>query len=328
MRTAIVADAMPATVRRELTPRPARTLPAGAFPVPLSTLDWLLSRECPAARYVALRDLLNRPAKDIERRKARQVLVRDPFLKDALPQLRGMLPTGAPSDSSAAVDPGTSFVLLLLELGCDADVPELRHATDLLLARWQMVIVDIERGERPAVGSGFVSACRALFLLGLGDDPRLLSAADHLARRRVTSDHAGESVAADLLVLTSIAEEKRSAAVQNAISFCIERARSVELPAMSEDSAKTGIGVGDPSDLLELLRALAAAGAFRSAEVDAALTRLVARADHRARWKLERPVGVALPVPLEREGDLSRWVTLRALGVLQHFLSLTITGAP
>jgi hypothetical protein len=97
---------------------------------------------------------------------------------------------------------------------------------------------------------------------------------------------------------------------------------------VTEESARTGIGVGDPSDLLELLRALAAGGAFRSPEVDAALTRLVARADHRARWKLERPIGVRLPVPLEREGELSRWVTLRALGVMQHFLSLTITGVP
>lgn len=319
---------MPATVRREVTPRATRSLPVGAFPVPLSTLDWLLSRECPAARYVALRDLLHRPAKDIERRKARQVLVRDAFVKDALPQLRGMLPTGGPSDSAEATDPGTSYVLLLLELGCDADVPELRHAADLLLARWERVIVDIERGESPAVGSGFVSACRALFLLGYGDDARLLGAVDHLARRRVTSDHVGPSVAADLLVLASVDEPKRSAAVNNAISFCIERAKSVELAAMTGDTERTGIPVGDPPDLLELLRAMAAAGAPRSPEVDAALSRLVARADHRARWKLERPIGVRVPVPLEREGDLSRWVTIRALGVMQHFLSLTITGAP
>ncbi len=319
---------MPATVRRELKPRPSRILPAGAFPVPLSTLDWLLSRETPAARYVALRDLLHRPAKDIERRKARQVLVRDTFLRDVLAHLRGTLPTGAPSDFAAAVDPGTSFVLLLLEVGCDADVPELKHAADLLLARWERVFVEIERGEVPAVGSGFVAACRALFLLGYEDDPRLLGAADFLARRRVTSENAAESVAGDLLVFACVGEEKASPAVQNAISYCIERAKSVEIPAVTEESARTGIGVGDPSDLLELLRALAAVGAPRSTEVDAALSRLVARADHRARWKLERPIGVRLPVPLEREGELSRWVTLRALGVMQHFLGLTITGAP
>jgi hypothetical protein len=323
-----VADAMPATVRRELKPRPVRSLPAGAFPVPLSTLDWLLSREIPAARYVALRDLLHRPAKDIERRKARQVLVRDRFLRDVLTQLRGMLPTGPAPDPAVAVDPGTSFVLLLLEVGCDADIPELKHAADLLLARWERVFVDVDRGETPAVGSGFVAVCRALALLGYSDDTRFLGAADLLARRRVASESAAESVAGDLLVLTAVAEAKRSIAVQNAISFCIERAGSVELPAVTDEQARTGIGVGEPADLLELLRALAAAGAPRSPAVDAALSRLTNRADPRARWKLERPLGVPLPVPLEREGELSRWVTLRALCVMQHFLGLTITGAP
>jgi len=319
---------MPATVRRELKPRPERNLPAGAFPLPLSTLDWLLSREVPAARYVALRDLLHRPPKDIERRKARQVLVRDTFLRDTLPHLRAMLPSGAPSDLAAAVDPGTSFVLLLLEVGCDQAIPELKHAADLLLARWERVFVEIERGETPAVGSGFVAACRALVLLGFGDDPRLLAAADFLGRRRVASENAAESVAPDLLVLAAVPEERRTPAIRTAISWCVERALGVELPAATEERLRAGIGVGDPSDLLELLRALAVAGAGRSPAVDAALTRLAARADHRARWKLERPVAVRLPVPLEREGDLSRWVTLRALGVMQHFTGLTITGAP
>ncbi len=318
---------MPATVRRELKARPERTLPTGAFPLPLSTLDWLLSRETPAARYVALRDILHRPAKDIERRKARQALLRDTFLRDSLSHLRGMLPTGAAPDSAAAVDPGTSFVLLLLEVGCDADVPELKHAADLLLARWQRVFVEIERGDLPPVGSGFVAACRALVLLGYAADPRLLGAAELLARRRVTSEADG-SVAGDLLVLTSVAEDGRSPVVRNALSFCVERARGVELSAMPNERLACGLGVGDPSDLLELLRALAAAGAPRSPEVDAALSRLAARADHRARWKLERPIGVPLPVPLEREGELSRWVTIRALGVMQHFLGLTITGVP
>ncbi|HEX7615726.1 MAG TPA: hypothetical protein VF554_10660, partial [Thermoanaerobaculia bacterium] len=48
-----------------LRPRSAvKPLPDGPFPVPLSTIDWLVSRESPAARFVALRDLLGRPAKD------------------------------------------------------------------------------------------------------------------------------------------------------------------------------------------------------------------------------------------------------------------------
>jgi len=319
---------MPATVRREVRPRPERALPAGAYPLPLSTLDWLLSRESQAARYVALRDLLHRPAKDIERRKARQVLLRDPFLRDVLPHLRGMLPVGGPSGFADPVDPGTSFVLLLLEVGCDVEVPELKHAADLLLARWQRVFVEYERGETPAVGAGFTAACRALVRLGYAADPRLLGAAEVLARRRVASENVGEGVAPDLLVLTAIPEELRSPAVRNAVAFSVERAKSVELAEAAAERARPGIAVGEASDLLELLHALAEAGVERGPEVDAALARLGARADHRARWKLERPLGVRLPVPLEREGELSRWVTLRALGVMQHFLGLTITGAP
>lgn len=317
---------MPAAVRRETKARPERPLPPGPFPLPLSTLDWLLSPEAPAARYVTLRDLLHRPGKDIERRKARQTLTRDTFLRDSLPQLRGMLPAGGPTDVTAPVDPGTSFVLLLVEVGCDADVPELKHAADLLLARWERVFVEIERGETPAVGSGFVAACRALAGLGYADDPRLLAAAELLARRHVTADGGDGSVAGDLLVLASVPEERRSPAVQGALSFGLERARGVELSSVPQERLACGLGVGDTSDLLELLRSLAAAGAARSPEVDGALSRLAARADHRARWKLERPIGVRLPVPLEREGELSRWVTVRALGVMQHFLGLTITG--
>ncbi|MHB1047536.1 MAG: hypothetical protein ACYC4P_16160 [Thermoanaerobaculia bacterium] len=311
-----------------MKPRPPRELPAGAYPLPLSTLDWLLSRENPAARYVAFRDLLHRPPKDIERRKARQSLLRDPFLRDALPHLRGMLPVGAPADFAAPLDAGTSFVLLLLEVGCDSDLPELQHAADLLLARWERVFVEIERGESPTVGSGFVAACRALLRLGYAEDDRLHSAAEHLARRRVGSDSASEGVAGDLLVLAGVPEAKRSALLQNAIAFCVERATAVELPALSVEAWKTGIGVGDASDLLEILGALVAAGAPRTPGLDEALGRLAARADHRGRFKLERPVNVPLPVPLEREGELSRWVTLRALVVMQHFLGLTITGAP
>jgi len=38
--------------------RAPRPLPPGPLHVPISTIDWLVSRESPAARYVALRDLL------------------------------------------------------------------------------------------------------------------------------------------------------------------------------------------------------------------------------------------------------------------------------
>src|SRR5215468_8241285 len=86
-------DPLPPSARPS-PPRAARPVPAlreGPFRVPISTVDWLVGKESLPARYVALRDLLARPAKDLELRKARQALRGDQYLRDALSQLRSRL---------------------------------------------------------------------------------------------------------------------------------------------------------------------------------------------------------------------------------------------
>jgi hypothetical protein len=92
-----------------------------------------------------------------------------------------------------------------------------------------------------------------------------------------------------------------------------------------------GFPCGDETDLVEMLFALALVLPAESQcepVLCRALAHLAARADHRARWTLERPRPERLPIALERTGELSRWVTLRALAVLQHFHGLEVPGAP
>jgi hypothetical protein len=92
-----------------------------------------------------------------------------------------------------------------------------------------------------------------------------------------------------------------------------------------------GFPCGDETDLVEMLFALASvlpAESRGEPVLSRALAQLAARADHRARWTLERPRPERLPVVLERTGELSRWVTLRALAILQHFRGLEVPGAP
>ena len=43
-------------------------------------------------------------------------------------------------------------------------------------------------------------------------------------------------------------------------------------------------------------------------------------------WKLERAPSAPMLLDLETPGELSRWVTLRVLRVLQHFQGLTTTA--
>jgi hypothetical protein len=69
-------------------------LPEGPFAVPISTMDWLVSRESPAVRFGAARSP-PAPPKDIELRKARQGLATDPYLRDAA-SASARAPAGAP----------------------------------------------------------------------------------------------------------------------------------------------------------------------------------------------------------------------------------------
>ena len=332
---------MPRPVRKkpEVVPRPrgvVKPLPDGPFPVPLSTIDWLVSRESPAARFVALRDLLGRPAKDPDLKKAKQGFARDPFVRDVLGLLRARLEPGSGAGAAGLerrYDGGLWLALFLTETGADGALPLLHHAGDVLLARWEKVLVAIDRREEATLDAPlFRAALRVLVRVGWERDERILQGADVLAVRALAGQGRTEK---DLLLFASIPEAARSARVTRAISFLGARLLEVDLPAAlatgaPDELVMPGFPCGDETDLLEMLLALASVlpPESRSEPVLArSLERLAARADHRARWKLERPGPERLPVALERTGELSRWVTLRALSVYQHFLGLEVPVA-
>lgn len=302
--------------------------------MPLSTIDWLVSRECPASRYVALRDLLGRPPKDPDLRKAKQGFPRDPFVREALALLRARLaPDAAAGALERRYDGAVWLALFLTETGGDGALPQLHHAGDVLLARWEKALVAIDRHETTRLDASlFRAALRVLALVGWALDPRVLSGAEALAGRAIAGKGRTEK---DLLLFASLPESARSGRVRSAISFLAARLLEVELPAALAEGAPPelvmpGFPCGDETDLAEMLLALARVLPAESRSEPAlarALAVLAARADHRARWKLERPRPERLPVALERTGELSRWVTLRALSVLQHFRGLEVPSA-
>ncbi len=326
----------PEPVAPHATRRKAGPLPAGPLHVPISTIDWLVSRESPAARFVALRDLLGRPAKDPEMKRARQALPRDPWTRDMLDVLRRRtLPGATPAGLSRRYDGGLWLTLFLEETGCDGSLPPVRHAGQVLFAAWEKAFVELSRRNDAAVDlPAFTALCRALALMGYAADPRLASAADYVARAALLGRG---TTAKALLLFATLPEERRSPVVRRAVDFLRARALEAEIPregagGTAPEFLRAGFPNGEETDLVELLHALALTtpeGAVDPREGPLAwgLALLLARADHRGRWLLERSPAGGLPFPLERTGEMSRWVTIRALTVVQRFLGLTIDGA-
>jgi hypothetical protein len=73
------------------------------------------------------------------------------------------------------------------------------------------------------------------------------------------------------------------------------------------------------SDALEALLALAAVGETRRPEYEAALAALSSTADPLMRWTLRNTHNGKMLADVEVKGQPSKWLTLRALQVLEHF---------
>ncbi|HEX9093513.1 MAG TPA: hypothetical protein VF902_05970 [Coriobacteriia bacterium] len=73
------------------------------------------------------------------------------------------------------------------------------------------------------------------------------------------------------------------------------------------------------SDVLEALRALAAAGEARRLEYEPALEVVASAADARMRWKMRNSLNGKMFADIEVKGAPSKWLTLHALQVLAHF---------
>ena len=285
--------------------RPPSPLPEGPFQVPISTIDWLVSRESPAARFVALRDLLGRPAKDPDVRRARQAVPRDPWTRDALAALRQRtLPGLSAADLARRYEGGLWLTLFLLETGCDATLPAIRHAGDVLFAAWEKTFVELSRREDVAVDlPSFTILCRTLALMGHAADGRvLLGRGLHRPRR---PPRAAPRRPRRFSSSPRSRRRKRTPVVERATAFLRERAVGTEIPpaptaASGRAFLRAGFPTGTETDLVELLWALALTAPEggvegREGPLARGLSLLLARADHRGRWKLERTASERAP---------------------------------
>lgn len=151
-----------------------------------SVMDWLLEEDQPAVRYLALTQLLEKPEGDSDVKEARGRIVKRGWASDIL---REQLPGGWWASDESLYRPkytATNWMLLVLaDLGLTRKEPQIEGACELWIQRFSkrdggFGTEQMEGSELCLVGN----TARALVQFGYGDDPRVRGAFDWLVREQ------------------------------------------------------------------------------------------------------------------------------------------------
>jgi hypothetical protein len=318
-------------------------------------IHWLLEEDenNPSVRYFALCDLLERPESDPEVREARAAIMRSgpvPVI------LAAQEPSGEWVKTGSGYSPkyrGTVWSLLILaELGADPQEPRIRKGCEYLL-------------EHSIAGNGAFSAYQgltpsgaihclngnllfALERLGYGNDPRLQTVIDWLARAILgaqpiqfyASGTSGPNFACGINLgqpcgwgankairgLLEIPEKRRTPLIERALQagadFLLSRDPVVADYPYTQRVSSTWFKLGFPlsywSDVLETVANLVELGYGDDPRLKPAIEWIVTQQDGQGRWKLRNSLNGKMWAEIEARGKPSKWVTLRALRVLKR----------
>jgi hypothetical protein len=101
------------------------------------------------------------------------------------------------------------------------------------------------------------------------------------------------------------------------LSYDLAKADYPHYERVSSSWFKLGYPLSYTSDILEALDVLARLGLAQDPRLSNAIEFMLSKQDNEGRWKLERTLNGKMWVDIERKGDPSKWVTLRALRVLK-----------
>jgi hypothetical protein len=317
-----------------------------------STLAWLLETEAenPGVRYFAFQDLLGRPKDDAEVVAARGcVMETGPVPKI----LAAQLPDGSWGRSDWKYTSTVWQVALLAELGADPQEPRVQLACEYVLKHQHAASGGFTflQPPRPSdvvhCGSGIV--VHALLRLGRAADARLQAAVDWQARAIIGEDsglryyksgtsspnfgcavNLGQPCAwganKALKGLLSVPPEHRTADIRRALEVAADFLLSRD-PAMAdypytERVSSTWFRLGFPlsywSDVLETTEVLVELGYGQDLRLANVFELILRKRDEQGRWRLENSLNGKTWVDIEEKGKPSKWVTLRALRVLQR----------
>ncbi|MBG6237092.1 hypothetical protein IWX78_000035 [Mycetocola sp. CAN_C7] len=312
----------------------------------MTVTDWLLDSD-PAIRWQVMRDLLDEPAAAVAAERARVATEGWGAHLLALQQPSGHWAGGTydpaePRDPDAPGQPWTAThhtLVLLREFGLDPAGPRARHAIDLVREKvsWEHADQRYFDGEVEPCVNGMVVAIGDYFgenVQGIVD--RLLTEQLDDGGWNCDAEYGStrSSFHSTICVLEGLLEHERirgataevTAARHRAEEYLLERRMlrrlsTGEIPDL--DWARFSF---PPRWFYDALRGL---DYLRAAEVvpDPRLDEVIGLVENKrgadGRWLLENAHPGAVHFELETEGEPSRWTTLRALRVLDWFVSGT-----
>ncbi len=318
------------------------------------SLAWLLEADDanPGVRYATLRDLLDRPGDDVELQEAGAAVMHSgpvPAILDAMaPDGYWVKPGGGYSPKYRST---VWQILLLAELGADPADARIRQGCEYVLNHSIASNGAFAAGSKPSP-SGAIHCLNgnliwALLQHGYADDQRLHGALDWLALS-VNGDASirfygwgtsgpgfacgvnygqpcGWGAAKAMRALLAVLPERRSDSVKRAIDagaeFLLSRNPAEADYPYSDRVSSTWFKLGFPlsywSDVLEVVDVLAQAGFGQDPRLAPAIDWVLSRQDAEGRWKLGNSLTGKMWQNIERRGQPSKWVTLRALRMLK-----------
>lgn len=318
-------------------------------------MPWLLETDpdTPGVRYFALRDLLGRPADDPEVAAAQRAVMTSGPVPAILDNQH---PDGYWVKLGGGYSPkyrGTVWqIIFLAELGADPADERVQRGCEYVLSHSIAANGAFSASQRP-VPSNAVHCLNgnllyALLHLGRAHDARVQTALDWQARAITgegeidyyKSGTAGPTFACGvnlgqpcgwgatkaMRALIAVPPDQRSPAIQRAIEagaeFLLSRDPAVaDYPYTRRVSAtwfKFGFPLSYWSDALETTAVLVDLGFGEDPWLANALELILSKQDAQGRWKLENSLNGKMWADIERKGQPSKWVTLRALRVLKR----------
>jgi hypothetical protein len=318
-------------------------------------LEWLLEEDSdnPGVRYFALRDLLHLPEDDQQVRRARRQVMRRgpvPAILDA------QRPDGTWVKTGSGYSPkyrGTVWqILFLAELGADPKDPRVRIGCEALL-RGAVASTGGFSPYASVVASGVLHCLNgnmvyALQKLGYAGDPRVRRALDWqvnaiLGEGEVKFFKSGTSgpgfacginlgqpcgwgAAKAMNALLEVPPRKRTRrmrrALQTGTDFLLSRDPAKADYPFTERVSSTWYKPGFPlsywSDVLEITWILVRLGYATDSRLRKALDWILEKRDDQGRWKLGNSLNGKMWLDIEEKGRPSKWVTLRAMRVLDR----------